>query len=63
MAGIRSTCTGRGWPTGTLLDPAAFAVVATDGDQIEPAVAFDGTNYLVVWADTPAATTTSTGPE
>lgn len=36
---------------GQILDAAPFAVSAAAGDQFDPAVAFDGTNYLVVWQD------------
>jgi hypothetical protein len=36
-------------PQGALLDPAVIPVTAVPSDQRSPAVAFDGTNYLVVW--------------
>jgi hypothetical protein len=36
---------------GTPVDPAAIAVSSGAGDQRAPAVAFDGTDYLIVWTD------------
>ncbi|MFH1313835.1 MAG: hypothetical protein ABIJ00_11505 [Candidatus Eisenbacteria bacterium] len=37
--------------TGTVLDPAGIAVSDANRNQGQPAVSFDGTNYLVVWQD------------
>ncbi|MEO0069767.1 MAG: hypothetical protein ABIK18_03120, partial [candidate division WOR-3 bacterium] len=36
---------------GTMLDPQSFAISTAAYDQSVPVVAFDGTNYLVVWQD------------
>jgi len=38
-------------PGGVLLDSGGFLISRAPLDQLEPAVAFDGTNYLVVWTD------------
>jgi hypothetical protein len=38
-------------PTGEVLDPFDIAISTADGDQYLPAVAFDGTNFLVAWTD------------
>jgi hypothetical protein len=35
--------------TGAILDTAGIAVCTTAGDQVTPAVAFNGTDYLVLW--------------
>ena len=37
--------------TGAVLDPAGIPISTAASDQILPAVAFDGENYLVVWQD------------
>ena len=42
---------------GVLLSPGKFVVSAATGDQTFPAIAFDGTNYLAVWADHRSGTT------
>ncbi len=38
-------------PDGTVLDPGGIPVSTALEHQVEPAVAFDGTSYLVVWED------------
>ncbi len=38
-------------PEGEVLDPNGFTVSTAANDQIRPAAAFDGSNFLVVWFD------------
>jgi phosphoribosylformylglycinamidine (FGAM) synthase PurS component len=38
-------------PGGAVLDPAGFAISSVVDDQMMPALAFDGTNFCVVWED------------
>jgi hypothetical protein len=44
-------------PTGTVLDSTGFTVTTADGAQTRPVdLAFDGTNYLVVWGTSLSST-------
>ncbi|MDY7233224.1 Ig-like domain-containing protein [Hyalangium rubrum] len=38
-------------PAGSVLDVLYFGISTQAGDQVAPALAFDGTNYLVAWSD------------
>ena len=38
-------------PTGIVLDPIGIAICTVSTWQGEPAIGFDGTNYLVAWSD------------
>jgi len=38
-------------PQGTVLDSAGIAISTAESYQLYPALAFDGTNFLVVWED------------
>lgn len=38
-------------PGGIVLDPNSFVISDGPGAQIHPSIAFDGTNFLVVWTD------------
>jgi hypothetical protein len=51
-SGTRAIHAARMTPAGVLLDPRSIALPTRQGENaIHPAVAFDGTNFLVVWCD------------
>ena len=43
-------------PAGTVLDQGGIVISTAPGNQYEPTVAFDGTNYLVTWCDSRSGT-------
>jgi hypothetical protein len=49
--GIADICGTRINQSGVILDSAGFAISVAANNQYSPAIAFDGSNYLVVWED------------
>lgn len=39
-------------PSGAVLDPGGITIAGDNADATEPKIAFDGTNYLVIWKQT-----------
>jgi len=51
LGGPFDICGARVSQTGTILDTNAIIICAAPGNQESPTVAFDGTNYVVMWQD------------